>query len=705
MVSQYFLQDCLMLINAQTALPNNFQLQDLINDACQFAQNFIHIIEHHPLQVYASALPFTPTNTTLYHCFHNINQNPQIVMGADTSWSHLLLTFSNIEMCHHLSFSHDGKQVLSGTMDGSFYIHDTTTGAPVFAAPAKNEHFDIPQDLHRSCAFSPDSSWVVSVLTKDIELDDCFTQLSTQLLQLRDSLSGAQIRDPILVSNASIPIQDLVVSPDGALIACCSKTTIYAFHVLSGERVFSSTQSPELGFIRLLTFCPDSTQIISGSYSGHICCWDSTTGVKLLGPLTGHQRVVLDITSDGKQILSVDNCGNVHIWDALSGKNILFQSLHGMQKHSYPAPGKVAFSHNGQQLAVCTGKGHIGVWDPFLGIETQVITSAKSWNSWTALAWSPNGKAIVSGKNDSVRLWDATLSGTTETLDCRKLVPYTYSSDGNQIACADKKDSIPNIIILDAMSGAELCTLQGHSKLISSVSFCPNGSYIVSGSYDQTVRVWDIMAGSEIYALTEGHTDSVNSVTYCPKGQKIASASKDCTILVWSAFSQTIILHIQGNHQFNYVAFSPDGTQIVSHSGINCVQVWDVVSGAQILGPLVVPGNCPEPPVTFSPNGTMIGCGLSDSSWIAFDRWHQWDAITGTAIDGILPSVILGCTPFDRFVVEKIDMSIRDTITGFTLCWLPPLDINKTVSSQTSIALALDTGIIVLHFPSWMLSG
>jgi hypothetical protein len=345
-----------MLINAQTVLPNNFHLQDFINDACQFAQNFVHIIEHHPLQVYAGALPFTPIDTTLYHHFYNTRQNPEIVMGADKVWSHQLLTFNNIEMCHHLSFSHDGKWVLSGTMDGTFCIHDTTTGAPVLAAPVKNQHLNIPRDLYRCCAFSPDSSWVVSVVTEDIELDDCFTQLSTQLLKLWDSLSGAQIQNPILVSHASIPIQDLVVSPNGALIACCSKTTIYAFHVLSGQKVFSSKQYPEYGFIRLLAFCPDSTQIISGSYNGQIFCWDSTTGVKLLGPLSGHQGVVLDIAFNGKQILSMDNSGNVRIWDILSGENILSIFLHGMQKHSYPAPGKVAFSPDGQQLAVCTGK-------------------------------------------------------------------------------------------------------------------------------------------------------------------------------------------------------------------------------------------------------------------------------------------------------------------------------------------------------------
>jgi WD40 repeat protein len=700
-------------MNGQAAYPDNVESQELLDDACRFAQTFIRIIEQHPLQVYASALSFTPVNTTFYRRFHHTSQNPRIIMGADTAWSPLLLTFSDSKRCQCLSFSPDGMRMLSGTTDGAFYIHDATTGAPVLA-PTRNQHVDIEQDLHRRCAFSPDGSWVVTVLMEDIQLDDDFRQLSTQVLNLWDSSSGAQIREPIVVSRSSIPIRDLIVSPDGTLIACCSTTTIYAFDVKSGMEVFSSTSPNVYSSYRVLAFSPDSTRIVSGSNSsrGSISCWDSSTGVEMLGPLTGHSSSILDVACDAKQILSVDGHGNVRIWDTLSGANILALSLQGIQELCYPAPGRVAFSADGQRLAVCTGKGRIGVWDPFSGVETRVITeSGKSWKTtWGVIAWSRNGKVLASGRHDSVRLWDATASTNTQN---RKLVPYIYSLDGKKIAFADKDDCVPNIIVLDAMSGAELCTLRGHSKSIPSVGFSPDGSLIVSGSHDQTIRVWDITTGTEMYALTEGHTDFINSVAFCPEGRRIVSASKDCTIRIWDTISRTTVLCLpEAHNEFTSAAFSPDGMRIVSHTRFRDVQVWDSESGAHILGPLVVPDDDPGPPVAFSPDGTAIGCSLADKyQWaggsdpLMFDRWHQWDAITGTATASALPQVIHGCTPFDRFVIEKADMSIRDTITGSKLCWLPPLGFNKTASSQSSMVLTTDAGTIVMHFPPWMLSG
>ena len=67
-------------------------------------------------------------------------------------------------------------------------------------------------------------------------------------------------------------------------------------------------------------------------------------------------------------------------------------------------------------------------------------------------------------------------------------------------------------------------------------AFSPDGSRIVSGSYDNTVRVWDAMNGDELKSLS-GHTSGVNSVTFSPDGSYIVSGSDDNTVLVWDAMS------------------------------------------------------------------------------------------------------------------------------------------------------------------------
>jgi len=73
---------------------------------------------------------------------------------------------------------------------------------------------------------------------------------------------------------------------------------------------------------------------------------------------------------------------------------------------------------------------------------------------------------------------------------------------------------------------------------VSSVAYSPDGRYIISGSYDQTTRIWDAETGAVVGGPLVGHGSDVLSVAYSPDGQHIVSASIDKTIRVWDAFPQ-----------------------------------------------------------------------------------------------------------------------------------------------------------------------
>jgi WD40 repeat protein len=66
------------------------------------------------------------------------------------------------------------------------------------------------------------------------------------------------------------------------------------------------------------------------------------------------------------------------------------------------------------------------------------------------------------------------------------------------------------------------------------VAFSPDGKRLVSGSFDQTVKVWDAQRGQELLTL-KGHTGHVTSVAFSPDGQRIVSGSADSTVKVWNA--------------------------------------------------------------------------------------------------------------------------------------------------------------------------
>ena len=118
---------------------------------------------------------------------------------------------------------------------------------------------------------------------------------------------------------------------------------------------------------------------------------------------------------------------------------------------------------------------------------------------------------------------------------------------------------------------------QGHTRYVTSVAFSPDGTRIVSGSEDNSVRIWDAERGMQIGGPLQGHPDYVTSVAFSPDGKRIVSGSDDTSLRVWDAEREVQIGSPLEGHTWyvRSVAFSPDGTRIVSGSCDRTVRVWD----------------------------------------------------------------------------------------------------------------------------------
>ncbi|KIK28158.1 hypothetical protein PISMIDRAFT_606419 [Pisolithus microcarpus 441] len=151
--------------------------------------------------------------------------------------------------------------------------------------------------------------------------------------------------------------------------------------------------------------------------------------------------------------------------------------------------------------------------------------------------------------------------------------------------------SAPHVVVgsLEHWNSAQLLGLEGHTNAVWSVAFSPDGKRIVSGSGDETVRVWDAERGVQIGSHLEGHTDRVISVAFSPDGKRIVSGSWDKTVRVWDAERGIQIgSHLEGHMDgVNSIAISTDGKRIVSGSEDNMVKAWDVnVCEDNINGPV-----------------------------------------------------------------------------------------------------------------------
>jgi WD40 repeat protein len=86
-------------------------------------------------------------------------------------------------------------------------------------------------------------------------------------------------------------------------------------------------------------------------------------------------------------------------------------------------------------------------------------------------------------------------------------------------------------------TGQQIRTLTGHTYAVYAVAVTPDGRQVVSGSWDDTVRVWDLASGQPVRTLT-GHTGAVDAVAVTPDGRQVVSGSSDHTVRVWDLAGQ-----------------------------------------------------------------------------------------------------------------------------------------------------------------------
>jgi WD40 repeat protein len=164
-------------------------------------------------------------------------------------------------------------------------------------------------------------------------------------------------------------------------------------------------------------------------------------------------------------------------------------------------------------------------------------------------------------------------------------------------------------------------TLTGHSDMVTSVVYSPDGRYLASGSDDKTIKIWEVATGKELRTLT-GHSDRVSSVAYSPDGRYLASGSSDDTIKIWEVATGKQLRTLTGHYGEVYsVVYSPDGRYLASGSWDKTIKVWDVVTGKQLR--TLTGHSSPVLSVVYSPDGRYLARG----SW--YRTIKIWEVATG----------------------------------------------------------------------------
>ncbi len=179
-----------------------------------------------------------------------------------------------------------------------------------------------------------------------------------------------------------------------------------------------------------------------------------------------------------------------------------------------------------------------------------------------------------------------------------------FAPDGHSVLSGSWDNTLK---LWDLSNGKEIRTFSGHSGGVFSVAFSPDGRRVLSGSVDNTLKLWDLSSGKEIRTFS-GHSDIVFSVAFAPDGRSVLSGSWDNTLKLWDLSSGKEIRTFRGHFNTVFsVAFAPNKLSVLLGSSDETLRLWDVSSGGEIR---TLKGHSSSVlSVAFSPDGRRAMSG------------------------------------------------------------------------------------------------
>ncbi|GLC38825.1 hypothetical protein PLESTB_000711400 [Pleodorina starrii] len=314
-----------------------------------------------------------------------------------------------------------------------------------------------------------------------------------------------------------------------------------------------------------------------------------------------------------------------------------------LNSHNYPCT-CIVFSPNGELLA--TASRDVRIYDVRTG-EIKVILDGHG-GLVRSIAFTPDGRLLCSGSDDCAALvWS--LEHCFALCTPGKIVTLTppggpSSSNmptNEQKAMATLTSNTPQEAAMRENSTTTTTTtshsfspmarvvqrvLRRHHKPVLAIATTPDSKYLVTGSADKTVRVWDVCTGY-IMATLRGHTGEVSTVAVTPNGRRIVSSGADKVIFVWDFVTGECKRALKGHKgAVSSMAVAPDGHFLVTGSHDKTVRVWDLMNGNELATLSAHSGAFGVLSCAVSSDGTTIMSGGYDN------LVKLWDAGSGLAL-------------------------------------------------------------------------
>lgn len=458
-------------------------------------------------------------------------------------------------------------------------------------------------------------------------------------------------------------------APDGGSIATASADgTVCLWDAGTCERktVFTPQWRPAARDQNVygVAFASDGGRLAAACGDGGIRLWNVETGT-LLTELRGHSRRVFSacFAPDGLRLASASEDGTARVWDVATG------SCAAVLRHPLRVNG-VAWNSDGSSLATVSGDAILRLWNPGSGgvsrelvghrdaiwsvaclsagrfVTASADATARVWASddrdepvmpcgsedgvgVRGVAFSRDGRlAATATAQGQVRIWDPTTCTVRRDMrPVRSRVNAVEFSPAGDIVAAACGDGSARLYRVD--DGSELERLTAHAGPVFAVAFSRDGrSVATAGAESQGVRGETGMVRLE--PLTPGdraivtlpHPARAHGVAWSPDGSRIVTGCADGLVREWDAVTGVLLGGFNGHEDdVNWVAWSRDGSRVATASSDGTVRLWKPAEGwssTVLEGPV---GQVWE--TAFSPDGSRVAGVGADGNL------HLWHAGSG----------------------------------------------------------------------------
>jgi WD40 repeat protein len=270
---------------------------------------------------------------------------------------------------------------------------------------------------------------------------------------------------------------------------------------------------------------PSGGHIITGSLDNSLRLWDLESGAQIGEEWQDENNAVwcMALSPNEKTIASGSNDHYVMLWDVETKKVISKWTGHTDIVYA------LCWRADGERVASGSWDGTARVWDVDTGKNILTIKIRQGWVY--AVMYSPDSSKLATGGNEdnAVNIWDAETGELLNTVKHDRIVEsLAWTSDGKKLISGSHK----LIRIFDTATWQQIAILEGHTSIVGAISLSQNNRFLASVSDDKTARLWNLDTNLQVGPPLE-HEEALYSAGISPDGKVLVTGCKNNNVYAW----------------------------------------------------------------------------------------------------------------------------------------------------------------------------